>query len=240
MKTAVCDDDELFLERIKNMLQTYPEVSACDTYNDINALFDKIDVGMSYDLVFMDVEWKTQKEDGIQYAARLSAQYPDMQIIFVTAYNDRFSQKIFWQPVNLCGYLVKPVSEENLSVLLKKAESNCLANRSNTLIVQYKGPAERISCNSILYLESRAHQIWIYTLTGTIMVYEKLDEYEKCLKDGFLRAHKSYLVNMQYIRRIDRKGVILQNGVILPVSKSRFQGARESYFHFMRTELQTI
>ena len=128
MKTAVCDDDELFLERIKNMLQTYPEVSACDTYNDINALFDKIDVGMRYDLVFMDVEWKTQKEDGIQYAARLSAQYPDMQIIFVTAYNDRFSQKIFWQPVNLCGYLVKPVSEENLSVLLKKAESSCLAN----------------------------------------------------------------------------------------------------------------
>ena len=81
MKTAVCDDDELSLERIKNMLQTYPEVSACDTYNDINALFDKIDVGMRYDLVFMDVEWKTQKEDGIQYAARLSAQYPDMQII---------------------------------------------------------------------------------------------------------------------------------------------------------------
>ena len=240
MKTAVCDDDELSLERIQNMLQTYKEIKSCDIYNDINELFVKVEAGMRYDLVFMDVEWKTQKEDGIQYAARLSAQYPDMQIIFVTAYNDRFSQKIFWQPVNLCGYLVKPVSEENLSVLLKKAEGNCLANRSNTLIVQYKGTAERIACNSILYMESRAHQIWIFTLTGTIMVYEKLDEYEKGLKEGFLRTHKSYLVNMQYIRRIDRKGVILQNGVILPVSKSCYQRAREKYFRFMRMELQTI
>ena len=46
--------------------------------------------------------------------------------------------------------------------------------------------------------------------------------YEKKLHKDFLRVHKSFLVNMQYIRRIEMKEVTLQDGTVLPVSKTRY------------------
>lgn len=64
------------------------------------------------------------------------------------------------------------------------------------LVVQYRGVAETIAFSNIIYLESNAHQLCIVTTTDRIMIYEKLDDYEKKLNAFFVRIHKSYLVNM--------------------------------------------
>ena len=69
------------------------------------------------------------------------------------------------------------------------------------------------------------------------MVYEKLDMYEEKLKNSFVRVHQSYLVNMTYIKRIDKKNLQLQDDTILPVSKSKYLSARNKYFAFLRSKI---
>ena len=59
----------------------------------------------------------------------------------------------------------------------------------------------------------------------------------KKLNKDFLRVHKSFLVNMQYIRRIEMKEVTLQDGTVLPVSKTRYSASRDKYFRYMRAML---
>ena len=61
--------------------------------------------------------------------------------------------------------------------------------------------------------------------------------YEKKLHKDFLRIHKSFLVNMQYIRRIEMKEVTMQDGTVLPVSKTRYSASRDKYFRYMRAML---
>ena len=64
-----------------------------------------------------------------------------------------------------------------------------------------------------------------------------MDVYEKKLHKDFLRVHKSFLVNMQYIRRIEMKEVTLQDGTVLPVSKTKYSASRDKYFRYMRAML---
>lgn len=67
----------------------------------------------------------------------------------------------------------------------------------------------------------------------TYQIYDKLDIIEKKLvKHGFLRIHKSYLVNMKHIRRIGNYTAILDTGEEFPVPRPRFQAARETFVDY--------
>lgn len=235
MRIAVCDDEKTCLEKMKKLLQKYPGVSRTEYYQDLDKLTEVAQNGTVYDLILMDIEWNGRAETGIRYAAEFCKKYPHTQFVFVTAYNDKFAQKIFWEDVNLGGYLVKPVQEENLTILLNKAKERIYGNEE--LILQRGRATERIRSEQILYIESSAHQILIHTLDGEITTYEKLDVIEKKMQKNFLRIHKSFLVNMQYIRRIEMKEVTMQDGTVLPVSKTRYSASRDKYFRFMRAML---
>ena len=235
MKIAVCDDDKNCLDSIKRLLTEYPGSSRIEYYQELSQLSEALKNGTTYDLVLMDIEWEGNEQDGITYAAQYNVHSPQTWFIFVTAYNDKFSQKIFWQKVNLCGFLVKPVQKENLEKLLEKVREKIFS--SDALILQHGGITEKIANSQIWYLESNAHQLLIHTISGEISVYEKLDVYEKKLHKDFLRVHKSFLVNMQYIRRIEMKEVTMQDGTVLPVSKTRYSASRDKYFRYMRAML---
>lgn len=122
MQVAICDDENIFLEQLEVLLKSIPEIEKADSYNSVDKLCQQLECGYRYDIIFMDIEWNAAKENGTHYASRINELYPDIQIIFVTAYNDRFAEAIFWEPVNLCGYLLKPVQKDNLLLLLEKAK----------------------------------------------------------------------------------------------------------------------
>ena len=235
MHIAVCDDEKNCLDNMEQLLKSYPGISRTEYYQNLEDLSAALKSGITYDLILMDIEWDQSTENGIQFAAQYNLLSPQTQFIFVTAYNDKFSQKIFWETINLCGYLVKPVQKENLEKLLDKVREKNFS--SEALMVQHGGTTEKIPSSQIRYLESKAHQIVIHTLSGEVTIYEKLDVYEKRLHKDFVRIHKSFLVNMRYIRRIEMKEVTMQDGTVLPVSKARYSASRDKYFRFMRAML---
>jgi len=235
MHIAVCDDEKNCLDNMEQLLKSYPGISRTEYYQKLEDLSAALKSGITYDLILMDIEWNQSTENGIQFAAQYNLLSPQTQFIFVTAYNDKFSQKIFWETINLCGYLVKPVQKENLEKLLDKVRDKIFS--SEALMVQHGGTTEKIPSSQIRYLESKAHQIVIHTLSGEVTIYEKLDVYEKRLHKDFVRIHKSFLVNMRYIRRIEMKEVTMQDGTVLPVSKARYSASRDKYFRFMRAML---
>lgn len=129
MKIAVCDDDKGCLDSMKQLLAEYPGISRTEYYQDLSQLSEAWENGTTYDLVLMDIEWEGMEQDGIAYAAQYNAHSPQTRFIFVTAYNDKFSEKIFWEKVNLCGFLVKPVRKEHLEKLLDKVREKNSAAR---------------------------------------------------------------------------------------------------------------
>lgn len=242
MNIAVCDDNQIHLDSAVELLKDFQQVKRCDTFHNIEQLFQQIERNstVSYDVILMDIQWNHCEKDGIQYAATLNLLLPHAQIIFMTAYNDKYSQAIFFEQLNLCGYLVKPIQEANLKVLLEKAEKNMEKIKKNSedlLLVQYNRVTEKIHQDEILYIESDAHRITIHTTTTDITAYGKLSDYMPCLRSSFLLIHKSYIVNMDVIQRLEKRTITLNNGVILPISKSQIQNVKETYLRYMQSQL---
>lgn len=236
MKVAICDDETLFLDQMENLLLEIPDIRDIDRYDDINKLYRNLE-NEFYDIIFMDIEWKGLNEKGTHFAATINKKYPNIQVIFITAYNDRFAESIFWESVNLCGYLVKPIKKRHLLTLVEKAKNNIRKRREERIVVQYKGVTEMIAFSDIMYLESKAHQLFISTIAERFLVYRKLDDYEKLMGNTFVRIHKSFLVNMNYIKRIERTKLTLKNDIVLPISKTKYQVTKDKFFRYMSEQL---
>lgn len=237
MKIAICDDKEIYLKHVRDMLQTVADVETAACFTKAADLLEKIAVGEKYDLILMDIFFPEDNENGIEYAVKINQCLPEAQIIYMTAYNDSYAEKIFWGKVNLCGYLIKPIQQSSLETLLEKAR-NKQTHNEETVIFCYKNGIEVILKKDIYYLESEAHKIWIHTAQGDRIVYDKLDSYEQKMDCSFLRVHKSFLVNMDWIYSISSKAVLLKNGMEIPVSRSKYQQVKERYFRYVRTELK--
>lgn len=244
MKIAVCDDKQIFLDSTVELLKSFKTVKHCDTFSNIEELLNQIETSdvanYSYDVILMDIQWNGFEKNGIQYAAALNKFLPYTQIIFMTAYNDQYSQAIFFEQLNLCGYLVKPIQISNLKVLLAKAERNLeIAKKAanDILLIQYNGTTEKILQNDILYLESKAHQVLVHTTQTVLTTYGKLNDYAVNLRSSFVAIHKSYVVNMDVVRKLEKQTITLNNDVTLPISKSQVQNVREVYLRYMQSQL---
>ena len=91
----------------------------------------------------------------------------------------------------------------------------------------------KVLVSDIFYIESMGHTVQIHTATDTIAAYERLDAVTKRLPVGFIRCHKSFVVNMWQIRRFLPTDVLLKNEVLVPVSRKRYTETKEAYFRFM-------
>ena len=231
MLLAICDDDRVFLERFRGQVEDLGLARRIDCFSALDAFLGALEDGAQYDAVLMDIDWK-QDETGMDVAERLSACAPRTRIIYVTGYNDRFSQRIFLQKSNLSGYLVKPVDSALLRANLEKAAA-AVAREELTLTVSVGGKPLSIPCREIVYLESLGHTVVIHTREEVVTVYEKLDRLTPRLPEGFLRCHKSFLVNMRRIRRFQAQDVLLDTGAAIPLSRSRSAEAKAEYFRYM-------
>ena len=232
MRVAICDDESIALEMFHEQLKEIREITQIRTYLASADFLLSVENGERFDLVFMDIDWKEEKT-GIDFAADLLKLSPLTQIIYVTGYNDRFSQQIFLKNANLCGFLVKPVNMDTLLQLLEKAKEKMVLQEEEKLVVKGSGIIHAIPYQEISYFESAGRKLVIFTLDGKIEIYEKLDDLRKRLPEGFLQCHKSFLVNMNHIRRIDKNHILLKSGTEIPISRAKYAETRERYFRYM-------
>ena len=232
MWIAICDDNPLFLTEIRKQVEELHMTEPPACFSDLNAFWASVEEGEVYDAVLMDIDWR-QNENGMDAAEQLNRISPRTKIIYVTGYNDRFSQQIFLHRSNLCGYLVKPVDGRILRANLEKVAAELVLQEESVLTVSSRGKPIAIPHRDIFYIESMGHTVHIYSAEETTVVYQRLDAVLQILPPGFIRCHKSYIVNMRKIRRFQPPDILLKNGVSVPVSRKMYTETKDAYFKFM-------
>lgn len=236
MKIAICDDNAELLLEMQKMVSANKLVEKCDTFTNPEYLINRL-AERTYDVIMMDIDFSDSDNSGIEYASVICRDHPKLQVIFITAYNDRYSQDIFMRSTNLCGYLVKPIDTKRLNCLLVKANSEMEKRKGRRMVLQIGNAIECIPYENIKYLESNAHKVLIHTEDKIYEVYGKLSDYTKNLSKEFITIHKSFCVNMNKIEKIDGKEILLLSNEILPMSKSKATEVRLIYFRFIREEI---
>ena len=243
MRIAVCDDQAEVLLAVERMFSrgVITGIENVDIYQDIRKLKKEFQEGNRPDVLIMDIchEFnpalpKTKdRQEGIDCAYELNQRYPELQIIYMTEDVKKYSQNIFLKPVNLRGYLTKPVDLVILKKLLEIAKEKQKQNDEKRVTIMCRNHKQIFYLDEILYLESRAHRTMIHTYEGEEVCRDKISDLEQRMGDTFVRCHQSFLVNMKYIRRIENESFKLENGEEISISKRRYVETKNRYFAYL-------
>lgn len=236
MRAAICDDNLIFLEEMKSRLEKKNVIKDVKIFSSPLELLLQINEGIIFDLVFMDLDWGSdEKKNGFQWGEELCQIVPDLSIIFITGYNDRFAQHVLLSNVNLIGYITKPVNDEILDQYLQKAKES--RKEPQYLMLSKQGGRISVLLDDIIHIESHDHKVCVYTEKECHTIYEKLSEVEKRLTNEFVQCHKSFVVNMNWISSLEGKKIILRNGKEIPVSRTYNNKVRDTFFDFLGRSL---
>lgn len=231
MKIAVCDDDPVIREAFCKMVDQILNGKYCSAYVDVDEMFQEIEEGLTFDIVFLDIEWDGE-ERGITFAGKINQMCPGTAIIFLTGYTERYLQSAFLCTSRISGFLVKPVQEEVLRGYLHKIIEENIKNNQNKFEIKENGVCTAVLFQEILYLESFGHRIKITVDQGKIYYcYNKLETLAAAFPESFVQCHKSYLINMQKVVSFKPGDhlFIMENGVSIPISKARYHDAKEKF-----------
>lgn len=126
------------------------------------------------------------------------------------------------------GILTAPLSDRSLKSNLTRILEDYRgltgdAPADDCMIVETGGAAYRIAYDQILYLEAVDKLLTIHTRQQSISVRRSLSAIEKTLPEGFVRCHRAFVVNSQYIDQVNYSAMTLslQTGDTLPLSRSQ-------------------
>lgn len=190
------------------------------------------------DILLLDIDMPGG--DGLSLARRLRSQGEDVQIVFVTGLAE---YALEGYDVDAVSYLIKPVEKERLFTCLDKALARC-GREAPALLLDTPGGMARVRVRDICYLESDAHDTWVHCAgekepvrcrAGIRQVEERLEQQgESFFELHFFKIHRSYLVNLAYVNRIERKEAVMDSGEALPVARNRWEALNRAYLDYYR------
>lgn len=243
IRTLIIDDEELARELIRNYLVHYPEIKVIGECSNGFEGAKSINE-LKPHLVFLDIQMP--KLNGFELLEIIDHK---PQIIFTTAYN-QYAIKAF--EMNALDYLLKPFSLERFQEAISKAKlrlisANEIKSEISGLLEYHRQadePIERIvvktgnkinviTCDKIQYFEAQDDYVMIYTPEGKFLKQSTMKYFEDHLDPKmFARVHRSYIVQVDKIDRIELYGretymLFLKTGAKLPVSKTGYDKLKE-------------
>lgn len=240
-KIIIIDDEPLARSITKEYLQKHPDLELMQECNDG---FEGLKAIQEHqpDLIFLDIQMP--KITGFEMLELLD-QPPS--VIFTTAF-DEYAIKAF--EAHAIDYLLKPFNQERFDKAIakwkeqkvnstEKATQELLESASQSpsqnkrIVVKNGSKIKIIPVHDVQYLEAADDYVKIHTSEGYFLKNKTMAHFENTLdKEQFVRSHRSYIVNVQQITRIDpyekdNHVAILRSGVKVPVSRSGYGKLKE-------------
>ena len=203
IKCIIVDDEPLAVSLLGSYVGKIPFLELVfSTENPIEALefIQKNDVN----LVFLDIQMP--ELTGINFMKIVGDK---MKYILTTAYSE---YALEGYEHNVVDYLLKPISFERFSKSVMKAQERfpvTEANETGHFFVKSSGQQHRINFDEILYVESIKDYVNIKTETQEYIVLDTLKSLENQLPANFTRIHKSFILNLDKVKSLSSKKVIL-------------------------------
>lgn len=137
-------------------------------------------------------------------------------VLYISAHSNHSIKVHQTRPLN---FLVKPIKPSELHDCLLEAMEFYTASKDYFDCVIEKKHQRILSC-TIQYFGSKNKRILIYTTSEPLSCYGKLTGIKKQLSADFIMIHKSYLVNRNFIIKIERNSLTLSSRQSLPISRN--------------------
>lgn len=224
---VVCDDCLETLRSIESMLKQFVKDNANINYKLVTtgrklmSIIERTDTRIN--LLFLDIEMPN--EDGITIKNKLESVDKVEKIVFISSHIEKMKMAF---GLKVIGFIEKPIIQEELLFWVNNVYTNF--KYSNVITIKDREVKEI----DIKYVSADGN----YTVAKmndneqTDSIRKSIREWEAQLTDDFVRIHKSYLVNLNYIREI-RYTCILLDDAELPVGRTYIESLKEKYEKFI-------
>ncbi|MEW7280352.1 LytTR family DNA-binding domain-containing protein [Aquimarina sp. 2201CG1-2-11] len=240
MKALIVEDKAYIRKGLLNLLELIETdvqvIGECESVKEATVVAN----ACKPELVFLDINLT----DGTGFDFLEQTENLDFRVIFITAYEEHALQAL---KIGAIDYLLKPVDINELQIALQKVSDIPIPeqkqqistvkkvwnNDDATLILSLQDSFQVVDLNELLFCESdKGYTTFYCSNNKKYLVSKTLKEFEERLsKANFTRPHQSFMVNLKFIDKYDKAGVIhLKNGKKIPVSSRKKD-------HFLNTFL---
>ncbi len=230
MRIAICDDCineyNVLLEYINEWGNKIDSAITVEYFSSAEEFLFYWPEEKSFDLIFLDIEMKSIS--GMELAKEIRKIDDNLIIVFVTGYKNYVFDGYTVRALN---YILKPISKnkcfEVLDFVLK--EISCNNENKYYVLKNYKN-SRKIKLDDIKYMIMFSHYIDIVTEDEVIKYKTKIGDIAKELPyPTFIRCHRSYIVNLNYVETILPDKLILTDGLSIPISKKKWKDVNEAF-----------
>jgi len=206
IRCLVVDDEPLAQNLLKNYIGKIASLELAGATSDVFAALDMAQQ-QKVDLIFLDVQMP--ELTGIQFMKILAGK---CKVILTTAYEEYALQAF---DLDVVDYLLKPFSFERFAAAVQKARERLqpLLRESNTaehLFIKTEYKIVRVAAKDIRYMESMRDYVSVYTENERILTLQSLRAFEEQLRHtSLMRVHKSYIVNLDRIDKVERRRIVI-------------------------------
>lgn len=226
---AVCDDNPSDRDYVTALIREWSGnegiLLQIEGYPSAEAFLFAYEENEAVDVLLLDIEMGEMS--GLELAKRLRQMGAGLQIVFITGYMEYIGEGY---DVEALHYLIKPVTGEKLGAVLSRAMER-LKTRENALLISTCDGVVRLPMYEIRYLEVMKNYVTIHA-AEEYSVKRSLRELTEELDESFYRIHRSYVVNLRFVKRIAKTEVALKDGTRLPLSRKLYEGLNQALINY--------
>lgn len=223
MNVIICDDEQIYRDSIEDKVRVWAKAHQHDaavmiySFASSEDLLEEWEHGLHFDILFMDIQIPYEI-DGLKTAKIIFEQNENIPIAFITNYAEYACEGYL---VNALRYILKPIRQQAIDDCMNIAWNRWFLAQSDSVRIETGKQVELIPVQQILFVESFAHRLLFTTVSGQhIDARGSISQLVMTLPKGLLgQCHKSYLVNVMYVRKLQTDSLTLSNGSNIPIGR---------------------
>lgn len=236
IRIACCDDEKQQLELYKTMftnIEMRQDIKLnVEYFLSVNFMLERFQSEKNpFDLVYLDMDM--DEKSGLDLAKEIRQNYhSDCLILFLTNY-PKYMQNSF--DVRAFQYMIKPVQFDEFERKFNAARKYLEKDDKNRVVLKIDEDNVVFFTNEIYYIEKEksSKQFLVYLEDKCVVAKGVLSAIEnQLLEQHFMRTHRSYLVNMKHIRRIQKNDLVLSNGNLVPISRRKEKELKQQFMRY--------
>lgn len=228
LKIVICEDEveqqeilKDYLEEILDEINSEYEILA---FNSGEELFRNYPENV--DIFLLDIQM--DELNGMEVARKIrQVDKKEVEIIFTTSLVEYIQEGY---EVRAYRYLLKPIKLEHLKKHVISCVEEVNKNKGSYIVANENNEACKVKIYDITYIEIQKRDMTIHTLEKDYTIKSSMAKIENELSTyNFYRCHKSFMVNIDFIKNIKQYVAILENQEEVPISRYRFKETKSRF-----------
>ena len=182
------------------------------------------------DILFLDIQMKEM--DGMETARRMRKRKFKGFLIFITILKEMVFESF---EVQAYDYLVKPIEKAYFEKMMERLFVSLQSSSETNLLVQKGYESRIVPFEDIVFCEIIDRKVYLHLESSEVVdFYDRIENLETKLDDRFFRCHRSFLINMKYLKGYKNGRAYMNDGIEIPVSRLRSKEFSSVILQYMR------